>query len=158
MVNRGQVDSERLQGISIETAGWRDLSAVNQLSRVCFGGDAWPWLDVLAALTAPGTVRRLARDGDQVVGYVLGDRRGGGIGWVSSIAVHPQYRRRGLASRLLEIVEGELDTQVIRLTLRRSNEAAFELYRQHGYREMDLWPSYYRDGEDGLVMERRQPR
>jgi ribosomal-protein-alanine N-acetyltransferase len=144
-------EAERL---IVESASWRDLSAVHQLSRLCFGRDAWPWLDLLAALTAPGTIRRIVRDEGEVVGYVLGDRRGGGMGWISSIAVHPDYRRRGLASRLLREVEARLATERIRLTLRRSNQAALALYYKHGYREADVWPRYYRDGEDGLVMER----
>lgn len=147
--------SVQAEEVRIDHASWRDVSGVHQLSRACFGSDAWPWLDVLAALTAPGTIKRVARVGDELVGYVLADRRGGNIGWISSIAVHPDHRRRGLASKLLLEAEAGLSTERIRLTLRRSNTGALGLYRKHGYVEAEVWPKYYRDGEDGLVMERK---
>jgi ribosomal protein S18 acetylase RimI-like enzyme len=73
---------------------------------------------------------------------------------VASLAVHPEYRRRGTARLLLAACEEALGTRRVRLTLRTSNEAALALYRSAGYQQVDVWRKYYRDGEDGLVMER----
>jgi len=140
--------------VELKPAGWRDVFAIHGLGRRSFGNDSWPWLDFLAALTAPGAVRWKAVGGGEVVGYVIGDRRGKGIGWIASIAVDPAWRRKGLAARLMQAAEEELATSVFRLTLRRSNRPALHLYRQLGYREADAWPAYYYDGEDGLVMEK----
>jgi ribosomal-protein-alanine N-acetyltransferase len=50
-----------------------------------------------------------------------------------------------------------LGSDRIRLSLRRSNEHALALYRQVGYAQVGVWPEYYRDGEDALVMERVLP-
>lgn len=138
----------------IEQASWRDVMAIYRLSQLCFGQDAWPWLDILAALSAPGAVRFKALVEEELVGYVIGDRRSRRLGWIASIAVHPDHRRQGWGTRLLVEAERHLDRSIIRLTLRRSNEAALALYRGHGYRQVEVWPAYYHDGEDGLVMER----
>ncbi len=90
-----------------------------------------------------------------MVGFAIGDRRGrSGLGWVASIGVHPDYRRKGFGRQLLAACEQGLETHRVRLSLRKSNEAALELYLQVGYSHVDLWPKYYRDGEDALVMER----
>lgn len=140
--------------ISIERATWRDVLAVHRLSRRCFGEYAWPWIDVLAALSSPGSVRLKGVDRGEIVGYVIGDRRSEEEGWVASIAVHPEYRRQGLGDRLMELVESELNRPVIRLTLRRSNHPALSLYRDRGYRQIAVWPNYYHDEEDALVMEK----
>jgi ribosomal-protein-alanine N-acetyltransferase len=141
--------------IRIQPAGWRDLREVAALEKRCFGRDSWPWLEVLAALTFPGTVRLKAVLGDRMVGFVIGDRRGRrDLGWVASIGVHPEFRRRGLGRRLLAACERALETDRVRLSLRESNEAALQLYLRAGYSRVDLWPKYYRDGEDAIVMER----
>ena len=134
-------------------ASWRDLRAVLALEEACFGIDAWPWIDVLAALSLPDAVRIKAKVGVQVVGFVFGERRDRRrVGWVSSLAVAPGFRRQGIARELLRRCELELAAQMLRLALRGTNEGAMALYLSEGYRQIEVWPAYYRDGEDGLIM------
>lgn len=134
-------------------ASWRDLRAVLALEEACFGADAWPWIDVLAALSLPDAVRIKAQVGADIVGFVFGERRDRRrVGWISSLAVAPGYRRQGIARELLRRCELELATRLLRLALRRTNEGARALYLSEGYRQIEVWPTYYRDGEDGLVM------
>lgn len=141
--------------MELRSASWRDLRPVLRLEKLCFREDAWPWVDVLAALTFPETVRYVAQAGERIVGFVVGDRREHGrVGWVATIGVHPEFRRRGVGTSLLKRCETGLATPRVRLSLRASNSPAFKLYRQHGYVQIDCWPRYYRDGEDGLVMEK----
>jgi len=142
----------------IVTAGWRDLRPVVALEKICFGRDSWPWMEILAALSLPGTIRLKAERNEEIIGFVIGDRRARkDVGWVASIGVHPTYRRRGIGRRLLAACEQQLGSARIRLSLRRSNEQALALYRQVGYAQVGVWPEYYRDGEDALVMERVLP-
>jgi ribosomal-protein-alanine N-acetyltransferase len=137
---------------------WRDLRAVMALERLCFERDAWPWIDVLAALSLPAGVRRGAQIEDILVGFVLGERRDRGqTGWIASLAVHPGYRRRGIGRELLAVCELELGTPRLRLALRRSNQAALQLYRNAGYAYLETWKGYYPDGEDGWIMGKETP-
>jgi ribosomal-protein-alanine N-acetyltransferase len=132
-----------------------DFFKLKRLEKLCFGSDAWPWIDVFAALVFPETVRLVIEMGDELVGFVVGDRRRSrNLGWIASIAVHPNYRRKGFGTRLLRACERELDTARVRLSLRRSNEAALQLYKCEGYMQIDLWPKYYHNGEDAIVMEK----
>jgi ribosomal-protein-alanine N-acetyltransferase len=125
------------------------------LERVCFQRDAWPWIDVVAALTFPQTVRIKAELEDRIVGFIIGDRRRRErTGWVASIGVHPEHRGQGIAKLLLAACEEELATSKVRLVLRPSNSEAKFLYLNSGYKEVDLWQRYYANGEDGLVMEK----
>jgi ribosomal-protein-alanine N-acetyltransferase len=141
--------------VAVIPATWRDLRAIWELERVCFPDDSWPWIDVLAALTFPETVRLKAVQAGLAAGFVVGDRRRHeGLGWIATIGVHPDRRRQGIARRLLERCEIELGMPRVRLTLRRSNVGARRLYDQAGYQQIDVWNRYYRNGEDGVVMEK----
>lgn len=132
-----------------------DFFELKRLEKLCFGEEAWPWIDILAALLFPETVRIVVEDDDELVGFVIGDRRRNqNLGWIASIAVHPDHRRKGLGTRLLLACEQELGTAHVRLSLRRSNEAALRMYSQRGYERVNIWPKYYRNGEDAIVMEK----
>ena len=74
--------------------------------------------------------------------------------WIASIGVHPAYQRRGVGTRLLTACERVLATPQIRLTLRPSNAVARRVYDAAGYVEIGRLERYYRDGEDGIVMEK----
>jgi ribosomal-protein-alanine N-acetyltransferase len=140
----------------VRTAELRDFFKLLRLEKLCFQADSWPWIDVLAALTFPETVRIVVEREDELVGFVIGDRRRHrDLGWIASIAVHPGYRRRGLGEKLLAACEQALDTSRFRLSLRPSNLGALALYLKHGYVEVDRWRRYYRNGEDALVMEKQ---
>lgn len=103
----------------------------------------------------PETIRLVIESGDDIAGFVIGDRRRSqDLGWIASVGVHPDYRRKGYGTTLLQACERALDTSRVRLSLRRSNEGALRLYKQQGYREINRWPKYYRDGEDAIVMEK----
>jgi ribosomal-protein-alanine N-acetyltransferase len=147
--------SAPVAGVKIVQASWRDLKSLVALEKICFGRDAWPWMDILAALTFPEMVHLIATASGQIVGFVAGDRRGReGLAWISTLSVHPDFRRLGIGRELLQRAEEELGMDRIRLTLRASNRAAFDLYRQLNYQIVDIWRNYYRDKEDGLVMEK----
>jgi ribosomal-protein-alanine N-acetyltransferase len=141
--------------VEIRAASWRDFRPVQRLEKICFQKDAWPWIDILAALTFPETVRLVAESGGRTVGFVVGDRRQRKrMGWIATIGVHPDYRGQRIGTQLLEACERALDVPKVRLSLRPSNAPALHLYRRQGYSEIDRWPRYYSGGEDALIMEK----
>lgn len=140
--------------MEIRQARLRDYFQVRQVFKDSFGRDAWSSLDIALALLTPGAVKLLALNGDDARGFAIGDRRGSKVGWVAAIGVVPEARRRGIGSRLLAECEERLGTETVRLTLRRSNHAARELYLKHGYVLKTVWTGYYYDGEDAFVMEK----
>lgn len=75
---------------------------------------------------------------------------------VTNIAVHPDYRGRGLGHRLLlELERRAASHGCTRMTLevRPSNAKAQKLYRQHGFVPRGLRPGYYTDThEDAIIM------
>ena len=140
---------------TIETATWRDLSALRHLEQVCFPQDAWPLWDLVGVLTVSNVVRLKAVLDGKMAGFIAGDwRRSDNVAWISTVGVFPEYRRQGIGRALIEACEQRLDGRSIRLSVRASNRQAIRLYESLGYFHLGTWPEYYQGGEDALVMEK----
>lgn len=151
----GMAESEEKKYV-IEQSNWRDLFALSSLEHICFEQDAWPLVELMGVLTFPGIVRLRARGEDKLVGFIAGDPRSReDTGWILTLAVAPEWRRQGIAEELLRRCEADLHMPAIKLTVRRSNIPAVKLYEKLGYQQIDIWSKYYRNGEDGLVLEKR---
>jgi ribosomal protein S18 acetylase RimI-like enzyme len=144
----------------ITLARLRDIRAVRLLERAAFAPiDVYPWFEIFALLTFPGVInfKAIQTARRKLVGFVSGDPRiSQGFSWIVVIAVHPEHRRRGLGRRLLAACEDVLPTNRIRLTVRAGNANAIALYEQTGYYRQTVRPGYYRDGEDGIIMEKNK--
>ncbi len=81
-----------------------------------------------------------AFDGSRLVGAVLGthDTR---KGWINRLAVHPAYRRRGLARRLVRACERALRAGRIEMfcaLIETDNAASEAVFRSLGYEVVDI--------------------
>jgi ribosomal-protein-alanine N-acetyltransferase len=106
------------------------------------------WLERLRGMLYPAKESR-------VIGYV-GFRFLLAEAHISTIAVHPDWRNKGLGELLLmtAMVRAlELGGCKVSLEVRPSNHVAQRLYRKYGFRFMGVHQSYYRDGEDAWLME-----
>jgi ribosomal protein S18 acetylase RimI-like enzyme len=141
--------------MEILSANFLDLNALSKLEHVCFGRDAWPFLDLLAVLTFPDVVRLKAVEAGEMIGFVAGDPRPAeGFSWIATIGVAPEFRRRGIGRDLLRACEAQLRTPRLQLSVRASNGGAIRLYKQEGYARIDVWQNYYKDGEAAILMEK----
>ncbi len=75
---------------------------------------------------------------------------------ISTVAVHPRWRGRGIGEELLRaMLARALKQGAVEATLevRVSNIVAQTLYRKYGFEDVGLRKNYYRDnGEDALLM------
>lgn len=140
----------------IEEATWRDLNGLRKVEQVCFPLDAWPLWDLIGVLTLPGVVRLKASVDMQMVGFIAADvRLRENTSWIATVGVLPEYQGRGIGTALLQACEARLPTPVVRLNVRLSNTTAIQLYEKTGYTRVGVWPSYYQDHEDALIMEKQ---
>lgn len=80
---------------------------------------------------------------------------------VTNVAVHPAYRRRGIARAMLAAVLDDAvrrSLSLVGLEVRPTNAEARALYESFGFRVVGRRRGYYYDtGEDALIMEARLP-
>ncbi|MCI8438498.1 MAG: ribosomal protein S18-alanine N-acetyltransferase [Oscillospiraceae bacterium] len=131
------------------------LEQVEAIERLCFP-DPWSRRLLEELLGHAGAVA-LAAAGEE--GTVLGYTSAQTVldeGYINNVAVHPAYRRQGIASRLLEELRrrgAEMGLAFLTLEVRASNLAAQALYAKHGYREVGCRRNYYEHPkEDAILM------
>jgi len=147
---------ENTRNYLIEPASWRDIKSLDKLEKISFGEDAWPLLELLGVLAFPGVVHLKAVVDGEMVGFIAGDpRRNEKTGWILTLCVLPDWRRRGIADALLSECEQKMGLPLVKLTVRRGNIPAINLYKKLGYIQTDIWSRYYHNGEDGLVLEKK---
>lgn len=75
---------------------------------------------------------------------------------IMNVAVLEQYRRKGIAGSLLELMmlqARERDAQTMFLEVRESNIPAQTLYKKYGFTEITIRKNYYSDnGENAIIM------
>ncbi len=80
-------------------------------------------------------------------------------GHIISIAVLPEYRRRGIGKTLLikalENLRNYYECSEAFLEVRVSNHGAIKLYESIGFTKIEILKRYYMDGEDAYLMAKR---
>lgn len=77
---------------------------------------------------------------------------------IANVAVHEDFRRRGLARQLIMHVcdlAQRRHCRVAHLEVRRSNTAAWQLYESLGFQITTVRRSYYGPNEDALLMSKK---
>ena len=75
-----------------------------------------------------------------------------------NIAVHPDFRRKGIAEQLVNaLVDAlkEIESHCLTLEVRASNDPAIKLYDKLGFSKIGRRPNYYRHPkEDALILRK----
>jgi ribosomal-protein-alanine N-acetyltransferase len=146
--------------LTVRPAQAEDLDAIVEIERVSFS-DAWSeasFRSLLGRSEVTFVVATSANDtAEEILGYIVATFAAD-QGEIANLAVRPQLRRAGHASRLLDFVHREAVRRAVTsmwLEVRESNKSARALYSAHGYREMGRRVRYYEDPlEDALVLSR----
>ena len=131
------------------------LDEVAELERICFSA---PWSRNMLAEELDNALSAflVALDGDgKVVGYaglqVILDE-----GYITNVAVRPEWRRRGVAGKLLQVFLDFAQAHklaFLTLEVRESNYGAIALYGFRGFRSVGRRKNYYEHPrEDAIIM------
>ena len=133
------------------------VSQVTELEKLCFS-DPWSEKSVASELENKLAYWLVAVEDDRVAGYV-GSQTVCGETDMMNIAVHPDFRRRGIAESLVNALVEDLQKQEshsLTLEVRASNEAAQKLYEKLGFMQVGLRKNYYRNPKEDAYILRKE--
>lgn len=138
-----------IRGMTMQT-----VEEVEAIEKACF---SMPWsLDSLVEeLSNPLAVFRTAELDGRIAGYV-GMHHIIDEGYITNIAVLPEYRRRGVARCLMDSIfeyAEKNELRMVTLEARESNAAAQALYKSMGFEKTGRRKNFYAlPTEDGVIM------
>jgi [ribosomal protein S18]-alanine N-acetyltransferase len=144
--------SELSGGPAVRRLAYSDLPAVISIERRSFPSP-WSLAMFVLELSKPSGICLAATEGEELLGYLVCSRYDR-VWHVMNVAVAPERRRRGVASRLIGQLIAEAGAELpFTLEVRVSNREAIAMYEKLGFRSAGVRPRYYQDnGEDALIM------
>jgi ribosomal-protein-alanine N-acetyltransferase len=149
-LSRDPTDAPR--AVAVRRLAYSDLPAVIAIERRSFP-TPWSLAMFVLELSKPSGICLAATDGDRLLGYLVCSRYDR-VWHLMNVAVAPEQRRLGIASRLIaRLLEEAGRSLPVTLEVRISNRVAITMYERLGFRSAGVRPRYYQDnGEDALIM------
>ena len=144
-----------MQTLKSEALGADDITGVMGLERMCFRTH-WTREQFLLGLQRRAFRILGVREREVLVAYAAFSIIAGEME-IMNIAVHPFYRRKGLAKRLLaDVLAVCRDEGVLQgfLEVRRSNAGAIDLYGKFGFIQVGTRTNYYPDNHEDALLYR----
>lgn len=132
-----------------------DIPKLLDLEKLCFQ-EPWSEEDFTFEMNNDLVTYHLCFDEDELIAYVgfltvLDECQ------INNVAVHPNYRRSGLGSKMIErvlLLTEEMGLKFWLLEVNSKNEAAIKLYESFDFEEVGLRANYYGRGQDAILMTR----
>lgn len=140
----------------IEIMNSSHVDQIAQLEKLCFS-DPWSVNSIASELDNKLAFWLVATDEDRVAGYI-GSQTVMDETDMMNVAVHPDFRRKGIAEALVNaLVENlqRMGSHCLTLEVRASNVPAIALYEKLGFSEIGRRKNYYRNPrEDALILRK----
>lgn len=145
-----------MENVNIRRMQKNDIAQVMEIEAVSYGEFFWP-----------NEAFKVEIDSDLGNYFVAEDKQGKIIGYagfwlimdeahITTIAVHPHHRKKGLGEKLLQKlidVGYEKNAKWFTLEVRASNLAAQNMYYKYKFKSLGLRKKYYQDNEeDAMIM------
>ena len=138
--------------IMIDVATADDIPAIANIENQSF---STPWSEnAICESMQSNTSFYVARVDNKIAGY-MGVSKIAGEGYVTNIAVLPEFRRKGIGKAILKFVINDCkdSLEFLSLEVHVSNNAAISLYEKLDFRRVGLRKRFYTNPlEDALIM------
>ena len=135
--------------VKIETATITLLDKLFKIEEQCFDQEAFTKRQISYLLTDYNTIALVAKTDSDIAGFIITQvevEENTEFGHIITINVPPNYRRKGIATKLLQEIEALLKQKGIsecRLEVREDNSQAIKLYQSLGYQTIGKLEKYY---------------
>ena len=129
---------------------------IAKIEQLCFN-DPWSENSIASELNNRLSLWLVAVEDECVIGYV-GSQTVIGETDMMNIAVHPDYRKKGIGTALIvELIDAlkARGSHSLMLEVRSSNSSAISVYKNLGFLEVGRRKNYYRNPkEDALILRK----
>lgn len=122
-----------------------------------------PWItlrrtydDSIKILSDPSREVHLAAVEGEIVGFIILQMRGAFVGYIQTVAVKPEWRNRGIGSRLLKFAEERIfsESPNVFMCVSSFNKRAQRLYRKLGYEIIGELKDYVVSGHSEILLRK----
>lgn len=145
-----------MSGLVVREMGPEQVDGVHCIFQECFTMETWSRASIAYELTNPIALTLVAMDGEKVAGFV-NVHHIVGEGDLNDIAVSAPYRRKGVASLLLEelFARGRAaGISCYTLEVRASNQGAIAFYEKMGFAKVGERKNYYSKPVENALLYR----
>lgn len=153
-------DNSQFQILNPQSLSAEIAEKLSELDKMCVGADGWSADSFCSEAEKDNGYVLYVMDNENVIALLSGYSAVGEAD-ITSIAVHPEYRRKGLALKLIEcFIEMIPDgAESIFLEVRESNAPAIALYEKCGFERLSVRKNFYsQPRENAVVMQKKLNR
>jgi ribosomal-protein-alanine N-acetyltransferase len=142
--------------VKIRKATSKDLVSIQKMEGRIFN-NPWSNKSIRNELKRDRNSLNLVAEMDQkIIGYFFAHLLDNEI-HILNIAIDVTYQHQGYGKQFFkEILENYLQYGDVYLEVKQSNFPAINLYLNFGFEEIDIREAYYADGEDAVIMVKRE--
>ena len=146
------------QTVYLRKANLRDIPAILEIEQECFREDSFSREQFAYLIGRSKGIFYVVVEQEQIIAYIsLLLHAGTRYLRIYSIAVHPDFRGKGLGQALMDQTirtANECKAAKITLEVKVTNAAAIALYMKNGFIPAGIKPCYYHDGSNAIYMQR----
>lgn len=152
---------ENFRNLSIEIRRLQKAEEAEKCARLMASSEPWTTLrrtyeGSMKMLSDPSREVYLAVVKDDIVGFIVLIMSGALVGYIQTVAVMPQWRNKGIGSRLLEFAEEKIFSKApnVFMCVSSFNKKAQRLYKRLGYEVIGELKDYIVPGHSEILLRK----
>lgn len=143
-----------MENLTLKKLSLEDIDGLYEVSSLSLK-ETWSLDSIEKELSNKFARYIVCKDGDKVIGFI-GAWLIASEGQITNLAVHPDYRKKGIGKKLMKSLISSLKDEgcnAITLEVRESNTIAKSLYKSLGFLSEGIRKNFYEDNkEDANIM------
>lgn len=142
--------------MQIKKINENNIDELHSLSQTELGKDSWSLNQFQDCLNNKNYITYLLYSNKTLISFLVAHNLVDSIN-VLLIATHKNFKNRGFASKLLNLLIKENKNLKIWLEVKENNLPAINLYKKLGFKQVHKRENYYKDGYSAIIFEKNQP-
>jgi len=147
--------------VGVEIRKLHHADEAHECARLMAHSEPWITLrrtydDSMKILSDPSREVYLAVVKDEIVGFIILRMRGAFIGYIQTVGVMPEWRNKGIGSRLIKLAEDRIlsETPNVFVCVSSFNKKAQRLYKRLGYEIVGELKDYIVSGHSEILLRK----